>query len=288
MSLEDTAIEEGVTEESPASTSEEGAEISEESPVSETKEGAEAEESPTLKEGAETEEGESPTPKHATAEDRIKFLWAEGKRKDTLIAEKNREAEKLRAELDEKPAVTDSLIFRPKRDSFDTDEEYDDAYEKYRDAKLKSELAKWDNNKTEDAKKVDEANQWNDFDDRVKKLDPKKFPNVQKAIESRDILYSGYSMEFVKTSEVGPQIADYFYSNPDVADRIARMPMAPQMKALYDLQTEIVKTSSVKTVSSAPKPINPGGNSGGIIEKDPDKMNNTEWAIWREKTKKIT
>ena len=258
--------EEGVKEKSPAPTNEEGAKTGEESPASQ-------------EEGVKEK---SPAPRHASAEDRIKYLWREDKKKEAIIAEKERYIAELELEAAKKEANTG----KPRREDFDTEEAFDDArmvfVEKRVDKKLAEEKAR--QRAEEDVRQRRQL--WEGFDETAAKLDPAKYPDLDKAMNGDGVRYSGLSSEFVRTSPVGPQLAYHFYQNPDLATKIGIMPIYLQTEALLDLQSEIVKSAAPR-ISGAPNPVTPLGSGGGIVEKDPDKMTDKEWQEWRNRTKKI-
>lgn len=274
--MEDTAekVEEGVTGVSPAPTEEpkvEGVKDSGESPAS--TEGAAVVE-PVLE----------VAPKHATAEDRIKFLWKQGKEKETTIAERENKIKALEAEL-EKRKIVDVPV--PKREDFDDDTAFDKAYDTFLDTKLDARLRQREAQSREAAVSEHVKTAWEPFHQAAAKLDQAQFPDLDKAVVGEGVIYSNLSAEFVRTSQVGPQLAYHFYKNPDLAERVARMPIAQQTQALLDLQAEAVKSSTARKTSSAPTPITPIGGVGGAVEKDPDKMDEKEWIAWRNKNKKI-
>ncbi len=87
------------------------------------------------------------------------------------------------------------------------------------------------------------------------------------------------------SSEKASLIHYHLAKNPELMDRIARMPIEQQTDALIDIRKQVVKASETKKVSSAPPPITPIGGQGVTITKDPNKMTDEEFAKWRRQGK---
>src|SRR3990172_1993145 len=89
----------------------------------------------------ESKKETAPAPKHPKAEDRIKYLWKENKTKETLLLEKEQKIKQLEGDL-EKSKLTS--VPRPKREQFETEESFLEAYETYLDKKQEVRLSELD------------------------------------------------------------------------------------------------------------------------------------------------
>lgn len=72
--------------------------------------------------------------------------------------------------------------------------------------------------------------------------------------------------------------------DPELADRIVKMPVAKMGMELARVETAVNKPA-VKQVSAARTPITPIDTTA-VGGDDPDKMSTAQWIQWREKTKK--
>ena len=232
----------------------------------------------------ETKKEQPAAPKHAKAEDRIKYLWKENKTKESLLLEKEQKIKQLEGDL-EKSKLTS--VPRPKREQFETEESFLEAYETYLDKKQEVRLSELDAKRRDDRAKVEYQDAWTPFQHIADKLDDEHYPDLDKAVVGDGVVYSMLSREFVRTSPTGPQLAYHFYQHPDVAETLAKLPIAQQTQALIDLQSELIRANETKKAPSAPAPINPVGQSGGIVEQDEDKMGVDDWMTKRRKEKKI-
>lgn len=250
----------------------------------EIEEGVKPGESPTPKEGEKPED--SPTPKVSPGvQKRFNEMTADKRRLTDTVAERDAritelEAEKLNSDL--------AKIERPNRENFEDEKSYLDSVDVYNDARQDRRQQEKANKATKVAAGNAAQEAWAPFNESAAKLDPGQYPDIDKAMSGEGIKYSGLSAEFVRTSPVGPQMAYHLYQNPDLSEKIARMSISEQTQALVNLQGEVVKSSTSRTQTNAPPPITPVGGSGGVVQKDSDKMSEREWLDWRNRTKKIT
>lgn len=215
--------------------------------------------------GEEGKKSDDKPKKHARAEDRINYLWRQNKEKEALIADKEKKISTLEAELSKTKLVVEP---RPRRDQFDTDDAYEAAYENYLDKKLELRLTERDRKRQDDEARRAGEQTWTQFNERARKLEPEDYPDMDRAMMGDGVIYSALSSEFVKTSPVGPQLAYHFYQNPDISEKIAKMPIYEQTQALFDLQKELVQVTESKKTPMAPDPIKPIGSGGGPLPKD--------------------
>lgn len=231
--------------------------------------------------------GESPAPrKHATAEDRIKALWKDGKEKEALLAEKEQKIKALEAEVNKKTTFTAPI---PRIENFETTEAFDKAYGDWIDAKLDHKVREQTIQEQAKSAETTAKKAWEPFLENAAKLDDSQYPDLDEAIAGKGVMYSPLSKEFVRNSPVGPQLAYHFYKNPDLALRVAKMNVVEQSQTLIDLQGEFVKASTSKVVTNAPAPIVPLSGGAGSVSKslDDPTISNAEFnAMRREQVAK--
>lgn len=85
----------------------------------------------------------------------------------------------------------------------------------------------------------------------------------------------------IKTADNGPDVAYKLGSDPALAMRIASMSEAEQVFELGRLSASLTAPKPI-TQSNAPDPIKPVGGQSRV-QKDPSKMSNAEYRLWREK-----
>ena len=82
--------------------------------------------------------------------------------------------------------------------------------------------------------------------------------------------------EVIATSDHGPAVAHYLGNHLDEAANIARLP--PHLAAAAVVRLE-AKVSAIKQipVTKAPTPAPTVGGGGAVVQKDPSRMNDSEW-----------
>ena len=89
--------------------------------------------------------------------------------------------------------------------------------------------------------------------------------------------------QLVVESDLGPQIAYHLGSNPEVAEKIAAMPMHLAAKEIGKIEARLEKAPKPKNKSKAPSPIKPvKGKDAGAVERSPEKMSMDEYAAGRK------
>jgi len=236
-----------------------------------------------------TEATEAETEAETDPIDIVKSLPQKKKTAQERIAEmtwKQREAER-QAEYWKQQAIEKSISpvqsaslpeDRPRLESFDTSESYEDALmqwhlnkatEKERETKQKereSEALRNFNNKAQKIREIHE-----DFDEIV------EAPVFTKVM--RDVLLR---------SEHGPIIAYYLgrAENIQTAQKIANLPSELQSYEIGKLETQLLIAQKTKKVPSAPSPITPVGSSGVHEPVDESKLTDQEWfELQRHRTK---
>lgn len=275
MSEEATAeVEEGVIEESPVST--------ENRPLNEEKEPekvVEQEEEPKA-----ADEVERKQPKHATAQDRIRYLDRENKNKQAILNEKEKRIQELEA-AQQKKTVED--IKRPRSEDFETDEEYNNAIDEYYDSRLDVRLKEKEAARVADEQQKAKATQWDGFFNRIDSLPEEQRAKAIEAASNEEISYSAVMQNVVQESDHGPELVSHFHDNPEVAESISRMGLLQAVNEMNKITGNLIKSKTAKTVSAAPTPVKPVSGGDAPIDKDPDEMSPEEWMAWRNKNSKV-
>jgi len=282
MTTEDVIVAEEDVKDEVSSTSEESAgqeEIAEpEEEEKEEKEDAEQQDKSTK------EEKEFVKPRRSKARERIQELVAKNK----ITREEN---ERLKAEL-EAMKIPD-IGNAPNEEDFDTMEDYQAAIDSYSeksleakiDSKLKErQLKDIEFRNTQFAQEVEKV-----FYENVNEIAKERPADFESKIEELKTIpiFTEFMRDFVMQSENGADMAYFFHANQDYARQIAQMSPVHASRELVALENKVKVDLKTKKVSNAPDPISPVGNSGGILNKDPEKMTDEEWDKWRAKTKKI-
>ena len=90
--------------------------------------------------------------------------------------------------------------------------------------------------------------------------------------------------QLVVQSDQGPQIAYHLGSNPEVAEKIAAMPMHLAAKEIGKIEARLETVPKPKNQSKAPEPIKPvKGKDAGVVERSPEGMSMEEYKRWRDK-----
>lgn len=234
-------------------------------------------------EDSDKEKVSQPSKKDAST--RIKTLAAQ-KNIAKEAYEKEREL-RIQAEA-EVEKLKASEVKRPLLENFDTQEEYEAAYDQYLDKKTDAKIdAKIAQSASEDTMQ-ELLGSWQPCLDRAGNLEAEKYPDLEEAFFSLNNTdpnhkYSDMLMEFIRTSPEGPKVLYHLYKTPGGVNKISDLPVAEQAQTLVRIQEEVAK--EVREPSGI-APINPVGGSSTHSE-DPEKMGVTDWLKWRESTKKI-
>jgi hypothetical protein len=86
-------------------------------------------------------------------------------------------------------------------------------------------------------------------------------------------------IDAIRESEIGPKIAYYLASNPEIADEIAEMRGLAAIRAIGRIEAKLEGVQSNAT--KAPAPISTVGQKASIT-KSPEKMTDAEFAAWRK------
>lgn len=83
-------------------------------------------------------------------------------------------------------------------------------------------------------------------------------------------------------SEKPHELIHHLAENPELAEELAALPPARQIRRIAQIEIEMGEASQPRA-SSAPKPIPASRSSGGSVQKDPAKMSDKEWYEERQK-----
>lgn len=173
----------------------------------------------------------------------------------------------------------------PKREQFETYEEFIRAEARHY-AKIEArEEAK---REREESRKSDEQTRAKSEQDRVQRDWNAKCDKARDAVEDFDevcaeseaVVTQAMSSAILE-SDHGALIAYHLAKNPAEAERISKLPPSKQAAAIVALEEKVTKPA--KRPSSAPEPINPVGQKGKEVEKDPSQMTDKEFADWRKR-----
>lgn len=172
----------------------------------------------------------------------------------------------------------------PKREQY-PDLSYEQFVEKraeWRADKTARKVLEEDRKKTDSARTQGEneriSREWNARVEKARDL-YEDFDEV--CAESEAVVTPSMSAAILE-SEEGALIARHLAKNPAEAERISKLSPSKQAAAIVALE-EKVKVP-VKQPSNAPAPINPVGQKGAEVEKDPTKMSQAEYNAWRRKS----
>jgi hypothetical protein len=218
-------------------------------------------------EGGDQPGGTEKKPKKTAQEriDEITFKFRESERQGL------RWKELAEAKIDKSkpaPKPTD----RPAALSYETVEEYEDAlYEWYDSKRQKKALVKQG--------QEDQQTAFANFNKNAVAL-RKKHEDFDEAIKAP--IFTDAMRAVIFSIDNGPMIAYHLGKNPEVANKIKGLPPERQMYEVSKLETQLLLAKTGKTVTTAPKPIDPVSDNGGA-ELDPDKMTTAQWMKWDNK-----
>lgn len=219
--------------------------------------------------GEPTEPVEPVTPKQ-TAQERIDEI-TKARREAERDAEYWKNLAMTKEELPPVKPVVSVETGRPSQENFETVEEYEDALIGWHDEK-KSVAA----GVVEQQKRQQEAlKTFNENAVKVKK-EHADFDEVVKRPVFTDAMRN-----VISVSKTGPELAYYLGKNPEIAGKIAQMPVEMQPYEIGKLETQIKIAQKTKTATAAPDPITPVGDVS-IPGVDTSKMTTEEWMIWNK------
>jgi hypothetical protein len=167
----------------------------------------------------------------------------------------------------------------PQRENFESYEAYLEAKADFQVAqKLKEVETRAERARQEAAIKEREA----DWQQRQKAA-AKKYEDFAEVTMADDLAITPIMAEAIKDSDMGPDVAYYLGKNPDLAEKIARLNPAAQVREIGKIEARLeINKEPVKRPSKAPAPIEPvsGGKASTV---DPGQMSQAEYEAWRKK-----
>lgn len=205
----------------------------------------------------------------------------------TKRLELEEEVKKLRASI---PASD-----KPKREDFETDDEFIEALT---DWKVETKAAELQNKAIEKAneeelkKASDEAA---DEYGEVVEAGKEKYADFEEVALSKDLAISNDMLDAIMSSELSADIFYYLGKNPDLAVSMYNMSAARVTREIIKLEAELLKppteekkeepkAAPVKKLTNTPAPIEPVKTTGAV-DKDPSQMSSKEYRAWRERNK---
>jgi hypothetical protein len=247
----------------------------------------------------EAEQGEQPEAKAAGADDNGDDDEADGeqpkkkggfqRRIDKLTAH-TRELEAKLAALTagkpaEKPGETpkaDAGDGKPQLEKFESYEDYVEALTDWKLAQREAAMA--EKSKVDAAKQqqAELAKSWQARQEATRA----KYDDYDEVV-GQEIPITGVMQQALLESDHGAELAYWLGSNPEEAERIAKLGPVAAIKALAKIEDSVSGSAATPVkpkprASSAPEPISPLGARGSAATKDPDKMSFAEFKAWRE------
>lgn len=214
----------------------------------------------------------------AAAEDRAKAAEA---RLDLAL--------KAEADGDAKPKVADTP--RPKRDTFDNPDAYDDALVTWAadnaarkataevEAKAATRTAEAEQaRKTEEQQKrvTERVTSWQD----KRTAFMKDHPDFEDVAESDDVKISPAMTELLLEADNGPELAYALGKDPELSAKIASLSPAKAALEMGKFAASVEAAKKPK-VSKTPPPAKPIGSRANAGQKSPDEMSMDEYAAMR-------
>lgn len=167
----------------------------------------------------------------------------------------------------------------PQRENFET-------YEAYLEAKADFQVAeklKEVETRAERARQEQSIREREESWQQRQKQASKRYDDFDEVTMSDDLTITPIMAEAIKDSDMGPDVAYYLGKNPDVAEKIARMNPAAQVRELGKIEARLESTKEpVKRPSKAPAPIEPVGG-GKASSDDLGNMSQAQYEAMRKK-----
>lgn len=164
---------------------------------------------------------------------------------------------------------------RPKQNTFESIEDYEDAL-------LNWYTQKRDTERTQKRSQREIQESVQQFNKKAAKI-KEEYPDFDQVVETP--VFTDAMRKTLFTIEHGPMVAYHIAKNKEIAQEIVKYPPERQMYEISKIETQLLLAQKTKKVSEAPSPLKPvGDNSQG--ETDPSKMSMTEYMVWEEQKEK--
>lgn len=177
----------------------------------------------------------------------------------------------------------------PKREQFESYEDYVEARATYRAEKKASEIVDRRFNEAAQRRQQEAAQQtarerqasWNKGLESARK----KYDDFDDVTDNDEIVIQPKMGEAISDSPIGPELVYFLGKNPDEAERIAVLPAREQYAEMVLLERRVRDMKPAAKVSQAPEPINPVGGKAGVQDDTPN-ASKDDLAAWMRKRNK--
>lgn len=167
----------------------------------------------------------------------------------------------------------------PQRENFDSYEAYLEAKADYQVAAKLQEVEVRAERARQEAAIREREESWQ----QRQKQAAKRYDDFVEVTMSDDLTITPIMAEAIKDSDLGPDVAYYLGKNPDLAEKIARMNPAAQVRELGKIEARLESNKEpVKRPSKAPAPIDPIGG-GKASSDDLGTMSQAQYEAMRKK-----
>lgn len=219
------------------------------------------------------------------------------KREITKARNRQREAERLAAEAnqrldaalkalerqtgqsaDQATKKADADDPRPKRETFDDPQAYDEALIEWSSRRASTAAATEARKESIAAQqKAEQTRIQSEWGEKVAKV-ADKYPDFEDVAYSAEVPVTFAMSNAILLADNGPDLAYHLGKNPEVAKRIAALNPVQQAMEMGKLSVSLLEKPSV---SRAPPPVRPIGTRAAAAAKSPDEMSMEEYAARR-------
>lgn len=168
----------------------------------------------------------------------------------------------------------------PQRENFDSYEAYLEARADYQVAEKLKEVE----TRAERARQEQSIREREESWQERQKQAAKRYEDFAEVTMADDLTITPIMAEAIKDSDMGPDVAYYLGKNPDIAEKIARMNPAAQVREIGKIEARLENTKEpVKRPSKAPAPIEPVGGGKGSSSDDLGNLSQAQYEAMRKK-----
>jgi hypothetical protein len=203
-----------------------------------------------------------------------------------------RKLEKARIEQETRAKVMQEVATRDASDSEPKVEDYDNYADYIRDLtrwEIKSEREMEAQAKVQASKQSEQQRK----DERFAEITEKgneKYPDFEDMpaqtadlLKTKGLAFKSAMVDTLIETENAADIVHYLYTNPDEAERIAKLPAYGQAKEIGKLEDKLLNATPKKPISKAPAPITPVGTGKASNDSLNDELPIEEWLARRNK-----
>jgi hypothetical protein len=161
----------------------------------------------------------------------------------------------------------------PRIEQFDSVDLYEAAREKFIKDSTKWEIQQEQEVRTRQDRLQQFESRWQE---NLRKASA-TIPDIERIVNSPNLIINRASAFAVKDSEAGPQIIKYLHDNPEEARRIYGLSEVASAREIGKLEIKLTTspaqtTTTTNRISQAPDPVKPIGSTGSLITADPEKI----------------